>query len=368
MKITSFKGLAVAAVLSAALFSCKKDTPEVIGVDPTEVAGKYENGFFIINEGWFGHGTGSVSFYDAASGTLKDSVFQKENVGKGFEPASSTVQYGTVFNKNLYVISKVKGPVVVADAKTMKEVGRIPGSAEYDWRAFVGIDENNGLLSSSDGVYLVNLKTFKPSAKLLGSKGQMGDMLKTDKYIYTLSQTEGAVIYNVSDLSVQKKIAGVTMGFVKTPDGKVWFTGGKNLYKSDPVTLETETIELPFSTYTTYNAWFSSPIIASTKENAVFMIKLPSGWGGGKEIYKYISGDRTSLDKPFITVADKQVFYKKNLGYYAEADQIVTTTFVEGWGAGSATNNLNIYDAKTGTLKKTVPFTGYHFPSMFAFH
>ncbi|WP_316839622.1 DUF5074 domain-containing protein [Pedobacter gandavensis] len=368
MKITNFKGLALAALLSAALFSCKKDTEQVVIIDPIETPGKYQNGFFIINEGWFGHGTGSVSFYDAANGTLKDSVFQKENDGKGFEPTSSTVQYGTVFNKNLYIISKAKGPVVVTDAKTMKEVGRIPASSEYDWRAFVGIDENNGLLSSSDGIYLVNLKTLKPTFKLIGTKGQIGDMLKTDKYIYTLSQSEGAVIYNVSDLSVQKKIAGVTMGFARTPDGKVWYTIGKNLYKSDPATLETEAIELPFSTFGTFGAWFSSPIIASTKENSVFMIKMPNSWGGGQDIYKYVSGDKTSLDKPFITATDKQVFYKKNLGYYAQGDQIVTTTMLPGFGANSAVNFLNIYDAKTGTLSKTVPFSGYYFPSMFAFH
>ena len=361
MKITNFKRLALAAVFSVALFSCKKDAETV---EAPEVSGKYENGFFIIHEGWFGHGTGSVSFYDAGTGTLRDSIFQKENPGKGFEPASSTVQFGTVFNKNLYVVSKAKGPVVVADAVTMKEVGRIPASAEYDWKAFVGIDENNGLLSSNDGVYLVNLKTFKISAKLLGATGQMGDMLKTDKYIYIISRTEGAVIYNTSDLSLQKKIAGVTMGFVQTPDGKVWFTGGKNLYKSDPITLETETIELPFTTYNTFNAWFSSPMVASTKENAVFMINISSGLGGGKNIYKYVSGDKTSLDKPFITTPDLQSFYKKNLGYYAKTDQIVTTTLLSGY----VSNFLNIYDAKTGTLSKTVPFSGYYFPAMFAFH
>lgn len=360
MKITNFKRLALAAVFSAALFSCKKDAT---GGDPLN-GRKYANGFFIINEGWFGHGTGSVSFYDDASGTLKDSIFQKENAGKGFEPASSTVQYGTVYNKNLYVVSKARGPLVVADAITMKEVGRIPASADYDFRAFVGIDENNGLLGSTDGIYLLNLKTFKLSAKILGSKGEIGDMLKTDKYIYTLSRTEGAVIYNTVDLTVQKKIAGVTMGFVKTPDGKVWFTGGKNLYKCDPVTLETEIIELPFTTYSTYNAWFSSPMIASTKENAVFMINISSGWGGGKNIYKYVSGDKTSLDKPFITVPNLQNFYKKNLGYYAKTDQIVTTTLLSGYQS----NFLNIYDAKTGVLSKTVPFSGYYFPAMFAFH
>lgn len=366
MKITNFKRVALAITLSAALFSCKKDAPEV-GVDPI-VPGKYENGFFLVHEGWFGHGTGSVSFYDATTGTLRDSIFQKENEGKGFESVTSTVQFGTVFNKNLYVVSKAKGPVVVANAITMKEVGRVAGGTGLDWHAFVGIDENNGLLSSGTGIYKLNLKTFTVGEKLAGATGNMGDMIKTDKYIFAISQSEGLVIFNVADLSVKSKTAGVTQGFAKTPDGKIWYSGGKNLYNADPATLVTETVELPFSTFSTMSIWFSSPIIASTKENAVFMMKTSNGSGGGKEIYKYVVGDKSSLDKPFITVADKQTYYKTNLGYYAKSDQIVTTSFLSGWGANSETNSLNIYDAKTGTLNKTVPFKGYYFPAMFAFH
>ncbi|AOM80364.1 DUF5074 domain-containing protein [Pedobacter steynii] len=365
MKMTNFKSVATAVFLSAALFSCKKDAPAE--AELSQVTGKYEDGFFIINEGWFGHGTGSVSFFNAAGATLKDSIFQKENPGKGFEPGSSTVQFGTIFNKNLYVVSKINGPVVVADAKTMKEVGRIPASSEYDWRAFVGIDENDGLLSSSDGIYLVNLKTFKPAMRLLGTKGQVGDMLKTDKYVYTLSQSDGAVIYNISDYSVAKKIKGVSLGFARTPNGKVWYTGGKYLYQSDPQTLATDSVELPFTPSTTWFAWFSSPIIASSKENAVFIMKSP-GFGGGKEIYKYVAGSKASLDKPFIITPDRQSFYKKNLGYYAKTDQIVTTTVQDGYGANYAVNNLYFYNAGTGQLNKTISYDKYHFPAMFVFH
>lgn len=102
MSITGFKKIATAVVLAAGLFSCKKDSTPASGQELDPVKGKYEDGFFIINEGWFGHGTGSVSFFDAASAGLKDSIFQKENPGKGFEPAGSTVQFGTMF-KTIYM-------------------------------------------------------------------------------------------------------------------------------------------------------------------------------------------------------------------------------------------------------------------------
>src|SRR5690606_29476074 len=134
---TTWVWILVASVWTA----CTKDNTTEPITDPVEEAGKYESGFFLVHEGWFGHGTGSLSFYDYHTGTLTDSIFQKENPDKGFEPVSSTVQYGTAFHGNLYIVSKVGGPVVVADAKTLKEVGRIPAKPGNDWRAFMGIDE-----------------------------------------------------------------------------------------------------------------------------------------------------------------------------------------------------------------------------------
>ncbi len=358
-----FKKTLLLTVLAGTLFSCKKDNKEI--QEPEQ--GKFENGFFVINEGWYGHGTGSVSFFDAASGSLKDSVFQKENPGKDFEPKSSTMQFATIFNKNLYVVSKIGGPVVVADAKTLKEVGRIPASPQSDWRAFVGLDENNGLLSSSKGIFKVNLKTYDAPTQLAGTSGQTGDMLKAGEYVYTLSQSEGAVIYNAADLTVAKKIKNVSLGFAQTPNNKVWYTKGKFLYNSDPLTLATDSVELPFTPASTWLAWFSSPIIASTKENTVFLLKSPS-FGGGKMLYRYIEGNKASLDQPFITTPDKQSFYKKNLGYYAKTNQIVTTTVQDGYGANYGVNNIYFYDATSGKLAKQIPYEGYYFPAMFVFH
>ncbi|WP_316815002.1 DUF5074 domain-containing protein [Pedobacter nyackensis] len=365
MNTITLKKTALVLVIASALFSCKKDDTVK---EELSVSGKYEDGFFVINEGWMGHGTGSVSFFDNASGTLKDSVFQKENPNsEGFKPTSSTVQFAAKFNNNLYVVSKVRGPVVVADAKTLKEVGRIPGSSEYDWRAFVGLDENRGLLSSTDGIYMVNLKTLKPSFKLLGANGQTGDMLKAGKYIYAINQSAGAIIYNAEDLSVVKKIAGVTLGFVQTPNKKVWYTKKEYLYSSDPQTLETDSVKLPFTPANTWFAWFSSPIIASTKDNTIFLLKAPS-FGGGKMLYKYTEGDKSTLDQPFITTPENQSFYKKNLGYNPKTNQIVTTTVQDGWGDNYKVNNIYFYDAVTGSLIKQIPYSGFYFPAMFVFH
>lgn len=366
------------------LGACTKDSiepnpePEPEPEEPIEEPepGKYSNGFFLIHEGWFGHGTGSVSFYNYETESITDSVFQKENPGKDFGPTSSTVQYAAVFDKNLYIVSKVNGPVVVANTETLEEVGRIPSKQGYDWRAFVGVNENTGLLSSTDGVHIVNLNTMGLSGKLYGTNGHVGDMLKTDNYVFALSQSSGAVVYYADDLSVARKIPTVTTGFAETPNGKVWYTSNEYLISLDGETLEADTVNLPFKSNSTWFSWYPSPIVASSTEDAIYMQKSPV-FGGGKEIYKYVDGQDSSLDNPFIITPDKQSFYKKNLGYDARLDQLVTSTVQDGYGANYAVNTLYFYNGKTGELVKTMPFNkkqdgagndvSYFFTSMFVF-
>lgn len=360
----------------AVLFtSCTKDDNERI--EPEVTVNNYENGFFLIHEGWFGHGTGSLSFYNFETNKITDSVFQKENPDKGFEPSNSTLQYGTVFNGNLFLVSKVGGPVVVANAKTLKEVGRIPAQKGNDWRAFTGLDKNTGLLSSKDGIYIVNLNTMSANTKLVGINGQAGDMLKTDKYLFAQSQREDAIIYNLEDFSIKEKIKNVSLGFVQTPNKKVWYTSGKKLISINQENLQADTIELSFNTNHTFFAWYSSPMVASSKDDAVYIMANQS-FGGGKAIYQYIDGDLSSLEKPFITTPINQSFYKNNLGYDKKHDEIITSTVQDGFGDNYTKNNLYFHNAQNGDLRKMIPFNkikdsagndvSYFFTAMPVFH
>jgi len=159
--------LALLLMVSA---SCKKDQQNpaanqfagksITNANSAAVTGKYTNGFFIINEGWYAHGDGSVSFYSYDTQTKQDSIFTKENPGKTLDPITSTVEYGTVFNDKLFIVSKVGGPVVVTDANTLKEVGRIPSASGNNWQAFLGLTTTTGLLSSASGIYPFNLTTY----------------------------------------------------------------------------------------------------------------------------------------------------------------------------------------------------------------
>ena len=82
MKHFNFKHLFLLAILFTAFAGCQKDSDGIIPdpIDPVYEAGKYENGFFLIHEGWFGHGTGSVSFYNYSTGEITDSLYNLDYV------------------------------------------------------------------------------------------------------------------------------------------------------------------------------------------------------------------------------------------------------------------------------------------------
>jgi len=376
----SIKRLAYFAVSVVVLFtSCSKNLDQQLN-QPALLAGSkvakagallttYSNGFYLINEGWYGHGTGEVNYYDYGTGTLDDSVFGKANPTLNLNPATSTLQYGTIFNGKLYLVSKVGGPFVVCDENTLVETARIAATPSNDWRAFVGLDATHGLISSQTGIYPINLSTMVVGSKLAGASisGQVGDLTKSGNFIYALSQSAGVVIINATTNAIVKTIAGMVVGFTKTTDGAVWCAGGTSLVRIDPVTLTTTTVTLPFTANSSWAAWHPGSITASTTQNAVFIVANTT-WQGGTTIYKYVVGNPGSLSSPFINIAAGKETYGSGVGYDHSNNTLVVTTVEQGLTTHYAVNDLVIYDATTGSQISDLPYNGYWFPSIAVFH
>lgn len=337
--------------------ACHKDHKIIIP------QGKYDNGFLIFNEGYFDHGSGTVTYFDYQTSILTDSVFIKENTGKDLGPTNTTLEFGTVYNGQLYLLTKAKGPLVVANPLTLKETARIASAPTNDWRAFVGIDNTKGLVSTgSNGIYPINLSSLTLGASLAGVSGQVGDMVKAGNYIFALSETDGLIILNVSDYSVVKKIAGLTVGFAKTPDGSIWAAGGTSLVKINSTSLAVTTVTLPFTVNDSWGAWHPGSITASTKENSIFIAKNDI-YSGANTIYKYTDGNAASLTSPFITTATGKITYGAGIAYNAFTNQLVVTTIEAGYGTHDSVNDLDFYDPTTGALIKDIGYNGFFYPA-----
>lgn len=327
----------------------------------------YENGFFIANEGWFGHGTGTIGFYRYNTHKLEDSIFVKANPDKDLNPTSSTVEYATVWNGRFYILSKVGGPIVQTDAYTLKETGRVAAASGNDWRAFLGIDSTHALVSSAKGIFPLDLTDMSIGTQLPSVSGEVCDMVKEGNYIFVMSFSKGVIVLNASDYSLVKTFAGLTVAFARTPDGALWAAGGTTLVRIDPSSLDTTQVTLPLAAASSAGAWHPGSITASTTENAVFLGAGTSSYFPN-QIYKYVSGSGNAVQSPFISIASGKALYGAGLAFDPAKKRLVVSTVETGYGTHYSANDLDFYDPSTGSILKDVPYSGYYFPAVTVFH
>ncbi|WP_436485247.1 DUF5074 domain-containing protein [Chitinophaga sp. ARDCPP14] len=324
-----------------------------------KVLGKFENGFFLVNEGQYGKESGDVNFYRNGEDSVYQYVFKRNNPGKQL---GGTTDYGAIYNNKMYLVSK-EGAFVVADPGTMKETGRIDQLPAFA-NAFCGVNSNTGLISTADGVYPVNLQTLALGSKLAGVTGQVGGMVAAEGYIIVMSESQGMVALNKTDLSVSKVLGPADVGFTRTPDGTVWAARNNMLFAINANNLKIDTVTVPFPVYGAWGAWNAGMLSASTIENAVFIGKTNAWGAGGREVYKYAVGNPNSLNTPFVTIPAGREMYGAGVRYNPGNNTIIVTDVKSGYGDNYKDNTLYIYDASSGSLKKSVNFMGFFFPAM----
>jgi hypothetical protein len=191
-------------------------------------------------------------------------------------------------------------------------------------------------------------------------------MLITGNYVYIL-QSNGAKIISADNYSFVKGFSNINRGFAATPNGKVWASTGSRLIAIDK-NLDTSGIALPVS-IGSFGLDAPTRITASTKENAVF-------YHSGANIYKYIDGNVSSLNQPFITIDITPFMVYGAIRYDRNKDYIVVNG-IAGYGAASGVNYLLIYNASTGALVKKIQYGGngtvvdfdhIYFPGLAVFH
>ncbi len=322
----------------------------------------YQGGYFIVNEGWFGHENGSVNYYIPSENKIITNAFDKSNVDFG---ATSTV--GEVVGSYLYVVSKMKNVLVKCNIHSFKneqalDQSQIGGDQAY---GFAAIDENTALMSSSKGLYSINLAEMKVSKKLF--EGTYGDLFVENGYAYAVSRDRGLEIIKIADFSVVKTIAGVQAGFAKTSNNKLYAVGGNKLIEINLADNKTTEIQIPFSVNGAWGAWRPGSI-CSSNANEVFIAKVGS-WGGGQEIFRYVDGDATSLNKAFAKGTGNDAFYGAGIGFDKVNNMLLANFVDSGWGASYSKNRLVSFDVTTGAEKSryVYPKEHYWFPSMFVF-
>ena len=223
------KQLVYLSALSLAITftSCKKDDPEPEPT-PGSVVTSYNYGVFITNEGPFGSGTGTISFYNPASGVVSNDIFEAKN---GF-PLGNIVQSMEIYNNAAYIVVNNAGKVEVANGTTFESAGSITGFT-YP-RYFLGINSSKGYVSEwgaggvAGAIKVVDLSTKTVTSTIPTGKGAEGMVLAGSKvYVACGGGFDNDSVVTVINSNTNSAITNINVGanpksIKMDAAGKIW--------------------------------------------------------------------------------------------------------------------------------------------------
>lgn len=204
--------------------------PDPVIIEPTQTS--YGAGLFISNEGPFISGTGTLTYYDPLSGKVSQTIYQKANEGKVL---GNILQSMAFFRGNAYLVINNANTVVVADASTFEDKGKIAG-LELP-RFFLGIDDSKAYVSqwgstgTNSGIAVVDLQSNAITKQIPLGQGSER-MLLVGGLVYVVN--EGGFgrdsMLSVIDPAIDEVLFEVEVGenptsLVAGADGSIWTIG-----------------------------------------------------------------------------------------------------------------------------------------------
>ncbi len=237
MKKTAVKSFVYVFLLSVLFGACKKveDPQKNSSIISSST---FAQGVFITNEGPFGSGTGTVSFYDRKLNTVRADIFQEVNN----RPLGNVVQSMEIIGDKAYIVVNNANKIEVVNASTFKSVGSI-ANLEYP-RYILSDGKGKAYISqwSSPGrIAVVQLDNLKILKTIVVADGPERMLLFGDKlYVVNTggfgSENKVSVINTLTDELEQNITTGDSPNsLVLDANHKIWILcGGKKVYAGAP--------------------------------------------------------------------------------------------------------------------------------------
>lgn len=326
----------------------------------------YTKGAYMVNEDWTGHRNSTVNFLS------KDGTFVYDHV----ENLGVTACYGTFFGNRFYAISKQDGGygrISVCDANSTRVIKQINSIDGNEGRSFCGVDEHKAYVSTSRGIYTLNLDELTVGAAVKNADGgdaklgECGNMVRLGDYVYA---TEYGNSLRIIDCNTDRIVATITAkvySITMSKDGQLWVSTDKGISRVNTESRQLEEIALPSGigvpAKDTY-AWKSDGLCASLQNNVIYW--TASGWNP-TTIFKYdIDNNEFAKVVDLTSDANKWMMYSaSNLRVDPVTDNLYVSLFK---AYGSQDYAVRIYDNK-GTQLNEYELTqkNYWFPGMFVF-
>lgn len=333
----------------------------------------YTKGVFMVNEDWFGH-TNSTTNY-----LTRDGKFVYNNTTE----IGATACFGAAWGNRYYIIakqakdngSKVEGGrITICDANTMHIIKQIKDIDGKDGRSFCGVDEHKAYVSTSRGIYTLNLDELTVGAAVKNADGgdaelgECGNMVRLDDYVYA---TEYGKSLRIIDCNTDRIVATISSAKVysitMSKDGQLWVSTDKGISRVNTESRQLEEIALPSGIGVPAKdiyAWKSDGLCASLQNNVIYW--TASGWNP-TTIFKYdIDNNEFTKVVDLTSDANKWMMYSaSNLRVDPVTDNLYVSLFK---AYGSQDYAVRIYD-NNGTQLNEYELTQKNFwsPGMFVF-
>ena len=231
MKIIMLLMLSSIIILS----SCSKDN-----LDPI-IAGNYESGYFVTNEGNFGTANGSISYVDEY-GIVENDVFATNNSFL----LGDVVQSMRIINDHAYIIVNNSAKIEVASLDSMVHIATIDVVSP---RYIAQVSENKAYVSDwgINGVQVLDLTTNTITSTIACGTGPEG-IVSSNGFAYVCNVGGWGVdntvtIINTSNDMIENtlQVGDKPSSIVVDVNGAIWVLSGGNTEYDDNWNIVSET-------------------------------------------------------------------------------------------------------------------------------
>lgn len=334
----------------------------------------YTKGVFMVNEDWFGHNNSTTNYL------TRDGKFVYNNTTE----IGATACFGAAWGNRYYIIakqakdngSKVEGGrITICDANTMRIIKQIKDiNGNEDGRSFCGVDEHKAYVSTSRGIYTLNLDELTIGAAVKNADGGdanlglCGNMVRLGDYVYA---TEYGKSLRIIDCNTDRIVATISSAKVysitMSKDGQLWVSTDKGISRVNTESRQLETISLPEGIKVpanSYGAWCPDGLCASMQNNVIYWTSVT--WNILK-VFKYdINNNEFAKVVDLTNDADKWKMYSaSNLRVDPVTDNLYVSLFKDWESQDYA---VRIYDNNGNQLNEyELTQKNYWFPGMFVF-
>lgn len=332
----------------------------------------YTKGVFMVNEDWFGHRNSTTNYL------TRDGKFVYNNTTE----IGATACFGAAWGNRYYIIAKQAkdngsevegGRITICDANTMRIIKQIKDIDGKDGRSFCGVDEHKAYVSTSRGIYTLNLDELTVGAAVKNADGgdaelgECGNMVRLGDYVYATEYGKSLRIIDCNNDRIVATITAKVYSITMSKDGQLWVSTDKGISRVNTESRQLEEIALPSGIGVPAKdiyAWKSDGLCASLQNNVIYW--TASGWNP-TTIFKYdIDNNEFAKVVDLTSDANKWMMYSaSNLRVDPVTDNLYVSLFKDYESQDYA---VRIYDNK-GTQLNEYELTqkNFWFPGMFVF-